>query len=215
MKILYNFASRSRPDKFFRCLDNISSLSDSGNYVVVAKLDSDDPSMNNQVVIDRLNTYPNLYYNFGYSKNKVHAINRDIPSDDWDILVNMSDDMDFKVKGFDNIIRQAFDRKGMFIHFPDGHVNERLSTMSIMDRAHYDRFGYVYHPLYTSLFCDNEAQDVALRTGSYKYVPIQIFEHRHPAWTGEKPDAQLVQTQRYYYADERIYDQRKQKNFDL
>lgn len=215
MKILFNFASRSRPEKFFKCLDNIHELSVSDNYVIVAKLDKDDPSMNNQAVVERLNTYPHLYYDFGYSKNKVHAINRDIPKDDWGILVNMSDDMLFLVKGFDNIIREAFDRKDLFVHFPDGHVQEMLCTMSIMDRVHYDRFGYVYHPDYTSLWCDNEANEVAIRLKAYKYVPTQIFEHKHPAWTGERPDEQLVQTQRYYYADGRIYEQRKAKNFDL
>jgi hypothetical protein len=87
--------------------------------------------------------------------------------------------------------------------------------MSIMGRTYYERFGYVYHPAYTSLWCDNEAQDVAMQLGCYKYVPKQIFTHKHPAWTGERADEQLIQTQRYYQADMRIYNERKDKNFDL
>jgi hypothetical protein len=233
MRILYNFASRSRPDKFFKCLDNIRNLSTTNDWEVLAKFDTDDKTMNNPEVIERLQLdYPHVRFTIDESKSKVHAINRDINDFttgwdrlNWDIIVNMSDDMEFKVKGFDQDIIDAFiysssdkvQRYNLdwFVHFPDGYVNERLSTMSIMGRTYYERFGYVYHPAYTSLWCDNEAQDVAMQLGCYKYVPKHIFTHKHPAWTGERADEQLIQTQRYYQADMRVYNERKSKNFDL
>jgi enamine deaminase RidA (YjgF/YER057c/UK114 family) len=48
---------------------------------------------------------------YGTSKNKVDAINRDMDAfskPHWDILVNMSDDMEFTYKGFDIDIRKEF-----------------------------------------------------------------------------------------------------------
>jgi hypothetical protein len=196
-------------------LDNIASLSASPNYIVLAKIDDDDTSMKNQTVINRLADYENVHAFFGRSSNKVHAINRGLPYGKWDILVNMSDDMLFNTVGFDVIIRNNADDIDKFIHFPDGHVNERLCTMSIMGRKYFNRFGYVYHPQYSSLWCDNEAQEVAMMLGCYKYVDQQIFTHNHPAWTGETPDEQLIQTQRYYQADEKIYNYRKANNFPI
>lgn len=45
MRILYKYASRSRPDKFRRGLESIAQNSVSDNYVVLATLDSDDPAI--------------------------------------------------------------------------------------------------------------------------------------------------------------------------
>lgn len=207
--ILYNFASRSRPDKFFKAIENIHTLSKT-EHIIVAKLDVDDNAMQNR--FEEVNRCGAVIV-WGNSKNKIDAINRDIP-EGWDILVNMSDDMVFTKEGFDLDIIEAF--KGgydQFIHFPDGYTDDRLCSMSIIGKDYYDRFGYVYHPDYVSLWCDNEAQDVAKELGKYKFVNKNIFIHDHPAWTGAKPDQQLIETQKYYRQDERTYRKRKDCGF--
>ena len=151
---------------------------------------------------------------FGVSKSKVDAINRDVPRYGWDILVNVSDDQIFTRKGFDQVIAEHCG-PNTFLHLPDGHVNELLPTMSIMGRDYYNRFGYIYHPDYVSLWCDNEAMDVAKALGCHKYVDEHIFVHEHPAWTGERPDSQLEHTQSFYRRDERVYKKRKILGFPL
>lgn len=207
--ILYNFASRSRPDKFFKAIENINKLSKT-DHIIAAKIDIDDPSM---LLTFGSFDLPNLKVYSGYSKNKIDAINRDIP-DGWDILVNMSDDMVFTKEGFDLDIIEAFNGDyDQFIHFPDGYTDNRLCSMSIMGKDYYDRFGYVYHPDYVSLWCDNEAQDVAKDLGKYKFVNKNIFIHDHPAWTGAKADQQLIDTQKYYRQDQRTYNKRKACGF--
>jgi len=153
----------------------------------------------------------------GKPTTKVDAINRDLNEFpyDWDILVNMSDDMIFTVKGFDDTIRMAFDGLDQCIHFPDGVTGDALVSLSILGRKYYERFKYIYHPDYASLYCDNETMDVAKLLGKYKFVNKDIFKHLHPAHGNAPNDEQYVRTESYHPIDHRVYNQRKDRNFDL
>lgn len=208
--ILFNFASRSRPDKFKQCVENIRSLA-VHPYVILVKADSDDSSMG----MDYVPKASDLIYSYGISNNKIHAINRDIDKvKDWDILINMSDDMLFNKYAFDDTIINSFDNNDQFLHFPDGNRND-LATMSIMGRKYYDRFNYVYHPSYISLWCDNEAQEVAQSLGCYKYCNIHIFDHLHPAWGKGNYDMQYKKTESYNPQDKMNYETRKYYGFPI
>jgi hypothetical protein len=147
------------------------------------------------------------------SNNKINAINRDVPSRGWDIIVNLSDDQIFTKRGFDEVIAKC--GKDEFLHLPDGHVNELLPTMSVMGYDYYKRFNYIYHSDYASLWCDNEAMDVAKQLGCYKYVNELVFEHLHPAWGKAPIDAQLEHTQSFYRRDERVYKKRRSLGFPI
>ena len=220
MKILYKYTSKSRSNNFFRGLDTIVRKSKSKEYEVLGTFDLDDGSMNNEDVIDRLRPYENLKYFFGHSENKIDAINRDMDLvDDWDILVNMSDDMIFTVDGFDDTIRRAFDCGDRFIHFNDGNQRDNVCTMSIMGRAYYDRFKYIYHPSYESLWCDCEATEVAKLLGRYKYMGHSevIFRHLHPSFGLSNYDEQYRKTEgmEVRSKDHETFLSRKDKNFDL
>lgn len=215
MNILYKFATRSRPEKFKATVENILALAKYPEFTILVSADTDDKTMYNPHIegwMDWNNQY--LQYVYGTSNNKIHAINRDLPYNNWDIIVNVSDDMVFLKDGFDIDIIEAFgDNLDQFIHFPDGHTGEKLASMSIMGREYYDRFGYIYHPDYVSLWCDNEAMEVAQQLNKYKYIDKQIFEHRHPAWVGGPVDAQLAHTQKFERQDHRTYLKRKSLGF--
>lgn len=213
MKIIYSFASRSRPEKFFAALDNIRDLSASDNYLVIAKLDSDDKTMNNLNALGLIMHYPNLKIEWGFSKSKVHAINRNLELTG-DIICNHSDDMVFTKKGFDDIIRREIE-PDTYLHFPDGYANEKLCTYSIMHIDYYRRFNYIYNPNYKSLWCDNESMEVAKILGKYKYVNEQILEHRHPAWGHGAKDMQYRKTEKFNILDKATYQRRKKINFGL
>lgn len=223
-KIVYKYTSRSRPNNFFRGLKSIRDNSIDDNYEVICSFDLDDETMNDDTVKLIMLNFGNLKWFFGESKSKIDAINRDLDKlpDDWDILVNMSDDMVFTKRGFDNIIREAFENNfpdgDGFIHFHDGCQN-RLATMSIIDRKHFERTGCViYHPDYISVFCDNEVQEVAKILGRYKYMgdDVRIFEHRHPLhMKGVPMDKQYIFTEGFYQIDQQTYYRRKQINFGL
>ena len=213
MVILYKLTSRSRPAKMYKAFKSVIDNAEL-KWVMILSIDTDDSITLNSYELGQMKSDDRVSIHIGTSKNKIDAINRDVPPNGWDILVNLSDDQIFTVKGFDKVIAKHC-TNSTFLHLPDGYVNEKLATMSIMSNAYYQMFNYIYHPDYASLWCDNEAMDVAKALNCYKYVNVQLFRHEHPAWTGEKPDAQLEHTQKFYRQDERTYRKRKSFGFPL
>lgn len=222
-KILFKLTSRSRPSWMFRALDSIiNNLYDKENYCIVCTFDSDDITTNNMEVIGKLQGYKNLTYHFGNSKTKIEAINNDIDKfpDDWNILVNVSDDQIFTSMFFDRTIRQAMeqyfpDTDGV-THFPDQNTKAALITLSILGRKYFERIGnLIYQPVYISLYCDQEFGDVARILNKYIYIDIPIYKHLHPAWGLANMDAQYQKTESFYKRDGEVYKARKAINFGL
>lgn len=220
LKILFKITSRNRPDKFYATLQSIFDNCVSKEYEILVSLDSDDPT---------LEQYKRMFFSpvvmewkYGTSKNKISAINRDMDLGlNFDVLINCSDDQLFIKKGFDDVIRDAFIDKSLmrpdldlFVHFPDGN-QKKLATMSIMGRTYYERDKYIYHPDYKSLFCDNEAQEVAIKRACYKFVDDDIFVHNHPAWGKAQTDAQYQHTESFWNEDELTYNRRKAIDFGI
>jgi hypothetical protein len=226
-KILFKYASRSRNEKFFDGLDNIlSNLNDLNNFCILCSLDADDETMNNQQSIKRITEYvkkypANIVIKFGKSKNKIDAINRDVNEFkerfDFDILVNFSDDMQFIVNSFDKIIRDkfyiAYPNLDGNIYFNDGFVGDAISTMSIIGRKYYDKFNYIYHPSYHSLWCDNEYTMVAKTEKKIVYFDEKIYIHNHPANVGGFIDTQLMKTESFNEIDRENFNKRLTNNF--
>lgn len=230
LRLLFKYATRSRRSEFLRGIDSIvKNLADKDNYHILITIDGDDSKMHPLPVLNCNHTFI-----IGQSESKIHAINRDIDkfNYDWDILICMSDDMVFNKYGFDNVIREAFYyksplfsavrdentyviNKDTFLHFPDGNRSD-LCTMSIIGKDYYNRDNYIYNPEYKSLYCDNEAQEVAKQRGCYKFVDTQIFEHLHPAYGKAVFDEQYQRTETIGNTfDKETYLRRKEMNFGL
>lgn len=214
-KILFKYPSRSRPEQFFAGLTSIyRHLIDRDNFHIQVTLDEDDASMNCPQVINQLNKSLNLSYAFGNSKSKIHAINKDL-SDYGDIIICMSDDMRLTQYGFDNIIRQNMpDDLDYFLHFPENYKRAAVCTMSIMGRKYYDRTNYIYHPNYKSLWCDNEATEVAKWLNKYKYIDQAIYDHVHYSTGRAKKDTLYIKNSTYK-TDGKVYEDRRSNNFGL
>lgn len=223
MHILFKYASRSRPERFFEGLHSLIELAaDKENYTVFCCLDQDDQSMVDlkESHLERIRSgyYSNVIFDYGHSKSKIDAINRPVPTSiPWDILVNFSDDMRFQVYGYDQLIREGVRCNGpdVFLHYPDSTAQNMLPTMSIMDRTYFERDGYIYHPSYSSLWCDNEAMAIAQARGRYFYMGTQIFDHYHPAYGHVPWDEQYTRQQGHWNEDELNFYYRKSKNFFL
>jgi len=221
-KMLFKYASRSRNYKFFSGLENIiQNLSDLNNFCILISLDVDDITMNNPDTIKKLTEYVQKYpqriiIKYGYSKSKIDAINRDVnevkEKFDFDILVNFSDDMEFIKHSFDEVIRDKFyvhyQNLDGNIYFNDGFTGDRISTMSIIGRKYYDRFNYIYHPSYFSLWCDNEYTELAKMNQKLMYFNENIYRHNHPANVGGFMDEQLIKTGSFSEADRNNYEKR-------
>ena len=196
MRILYKFPSRERPDKFFACLDNITSLARHNDYLILCSFDLDDETMCNSEVRDKIAQYPKVITYWGTSKNKIDAVNRDLCfAPPFDILCVHSDDMWFIKEGFDLDIIEAFrDFKGL-VHFPDQQAGAKLITYPIMHREYYEIDGYIYRPCFDSVYADNYQQHIAKKRDKYKFINEKILEHRHSIWGFGKPDNLLKKTE--------------------
>lgn len=220
MKILFKFPSRSRPDRFFETMDSImKNLTDKVNFHILATLDTDDATMHNPAVEERIMQYPNTSIAWGLSTSKIEAFNRDLPLEGYDILVAVSDDMQFIIYGFDQLIREGFrcncpDFDGL-LHYPDNDAKHVIPVLYIAGRIYVLRDRCIYHRAYKSLFCDNESMAVAQFRGKYFYMGIQIINHLNPAYGHLPRDIQFDMQQALWNVDERTFNFRQSNNFFL
>ena len=223
MKILIKFPTRSRPEKFFSVLDQyLNKATEPSKLAFLISMDDDDSSMNNNEIKARLDSYKQkvkIAYFFGNSKTKMQAINADMEKvNGWDIVLLASDDMIPIEKGYDEVIRQDMinnfsDTDGV-LWYSDGAQNN-INTLCILGKKYYDRFNYIYHPDYISLWCDNEFTDVSLKLKKCYKSDKVIIEHQHPAWQKASFDALYARNEAYYSTDQQTYEKRSKNNFDL
>lgn len=220
---MFKYPSRGRPERFFKSLDSIyDNIDDKKNFHVSCTLDIDDNSMSDDDTIHKILTYPNISIKWGVSKSKIDAVNRSVPNIDFDIIVNMSDDMEFTVYGFDTMIRvdmmTHFPNMDGLLHYPDQDAREYLATMYIAGRKWWEfRNKKIYHPSYKSLWCDNEEMAVAQLCNKYKYCGYQINVHLNPAYQHNNMprDEMFNRQQADWNEDEANFNQRKANNFYL
>jgi hypothetical protein len=221
MKLLIKFPTRNRKNKFFKVLKQYQNLcEDLTNTHFLITLDNDDESMSSSEVDHIFNTFKNVKVIYGNSDSKIHAVNRDIElSDDWDIVLLASDDMTPKVKGYDNIIRNKMkelypDTDGI-LWFNDGHQGNKLNTLCILGKKYYDRFGYIYHPDYKSVWSDNEFMMVGNLLEKQTYFDEVIIEHEHPDWGYGSRDVIHQVNSKNENHDKLLFMKRKENNFYL
>lgn len=226
LRILFKFPCRYRKDMFFESLESLdNNISDKENYLISLTLDDDDEILNSPDVIEKLSTYKNVKIEWGLSGSKIKAVNRSVSDYDFDVIVCWSQDMFASLYGFDEVMRQyileAIERRGdkdFLIHFPEPDSREFLNVLYVATRQYYDRFGYIYHPSYKSLWCDNESMCVAKMLGRYEYVGIMdLYVHKNPAYHHYKikRDELFDEQQGHWQDDEANFHARRKLKFDL
>lgn len=162
----------------------------------------------------------------GQRESKIEACNRGMNEwgqqfdkrmyPEWDIVVLASDDMLCQVQGWDDIIRQdmatAFPDTDGCLWYPDGH-QDRLCTLPVMGRKYFDRFGYIYHPSYQSLWADNEQHQVAKGRGKLWRSDKVLFQHMHPGWGTAKMDPLYQANNKHDKMDRENYERRMALGF--
>lgn len=220
MKVLVKFPTRGRPMKFLSVLKDYISKATT-NPLFLISYDTDDKTMT-EAVLKEVQGYGNVMLVGDESGNKIHACNRDIehvpPEYEWDILILASDDMIPQIQGYDDVIIKCMqtdypDTDGV-LFFKDGYTD--LNTMCILGRKYYQRFGYIYHPDYISLWCDNEFTKVADMLGRQTRYSDVLFKHEHPVNnTQVSRDAQYDINEKYFEVDKETYLRRFAINFGL
>ena len=220
LKILVKFPTRSRSAQFLKVLNLLNEkATDKENVFYLISVDSDDHTMQDITTqIGDMIPFMNLALEYGQSNNKIHACNRDMEeAQDWDIVVLMSDDMIPQVEGWDDTIREAMTRyypdTDGCLWFNDGY-QDRICTMCIIGKKYYDRFNYIYHPDYHSLFCDNEFTEVAQGLDKMTYFTTVLFKHEHFANNSMVTRDKLYdRNEALFNIDKQTYERRKAQGF--
>lgn len=106
------------------------------------------------------------------------------------ILVCIADDLEPCPAWDDEILARLDPDAPAVLAAPDGIRNSgELLCHPILTRAYYERFGYVFHPDYRGVYCDNEFTDVARCEGAVIDAPeARVYRHLHPV-AGHAGDA--------------------------
>jgi hypothetical protein len=220
-RFLLKYATRNRPELFCKTLGIwIDKLSGLHTTHIIVSVDSDDYAMQTPLVrmamsnIDPEKRVKVSFYT-GPHTNKVTAINRDMEhAGDFDVLVVVSDDMVPLVDRYDEIVFNDMEKhhpNGFgALHYDDGSTNHQLCTLSIMDKQMYDHFGYIYHPDYKMLWCDNEFMDVARGMNKLPFIDRVIIEHQYKRHGN---DAVYDKSESKYQEDRRTYLFRKENGW--
>ena len=228
MKILVQFPTYARAEKFINVLNMyVETASDYHEIFFNINCDLSDLSMTDAYVQERiqyiLNKRVNIdgIQNFDNNTEKISAINDHIDGKEFDVVICASDDMVPKAHSWDNEIAMAMqehfpDLDGC-VHFDDGQGGGELITFSILGKKLYDHFGYIYHPDYKSLYCDNEFTQEVRRLGKEKYIPKLIISHEHYAieGTANYGDSDLATRKTLHYSgrDQQVFETRKGMGF--
>jgi hypothetical protein len=226
--IILKYPTRHRPIKFMNNLDAyLAKTSGKHRITVIVTMDIDDSSMNNNplryYMTNKIKGEIDVTFSYGNSEGKIAAINRGVPTTDWDIIISTADDMEPVEQGWDDIIVQD-----MLREFPnlDGALNynndprleakgaegyKTLITLPVIGRKLYDRFGYIYHPAYKSEWCDNEQTEVFEKLGVLRHINSRPIIHK---WA-ENQDALMQRNMQIGISVDRdTYTKRKGLGFD-
>jgi len=163
--------TRSRPEKSIETVDRwIDNTEWAHDFQLIVSLDEDDPALDH---------YKQIYDSYSYIINKnrscVDAINNAAKVAKGDILIVVSDDTDC-FKDWDVPLLQEVKGKTDWILKTQDGIQPWIITAPIMDRAYYNRTGYIYHPDFEHMFCDTYMTAVADITGR-KITSNLEFKH--------------------------------------
>lgn len=169
-------ATRGRPQKAVEARDKWLNTADNPNVIEhIFGLDDDDTECLQVINTDRV-IVPR-------GKGCVAAWNACASKCSGDILVQLSDDWE-PVQGWDTLIINEFadttDERVLAIS--DGHRNDNLLCMAILNRARYEKQGFLFHPEFISVFSDDYFTWAAKKDNVLKDATHIVFEHQHPVF---------------------------------
>lgn len=175
-KISLLHATRGRPEQAVSCRNKWLSLADNPAAVEhIFGIDSDDnaslTSINTARVISEA------------GKGCVAAWNLCAKASTGEILVQLSDDWE-PVQGWDTILINEFQHATgeQVLAISDGARTDDLLCMAILNRARYEKQGFLFHPDFFSVYSDNYFTWCAQRDGVIKDAKHIVFEHKHPVF---------------------------------
>jgi len=149
------------------------------------------------------------------NKSAIEAINVAVQHATGDILIVISDDFLCRPNWDINMLRMLdrFEGTDYLVKTDDG-LQPTLVTLPILGRGYYERFGYIYHPGYKHMFCDQEMTAVAIMTDKYIKLPLK-FEHAHYTTGAMQKDLINIKNDATWNQGEDLFNERLKSNFGL
>ena len=213
MEISIIHPSRSRPQMAFETATKwLTRCKDSTRAQYFLSLDNDD---------DFLSHYKDLFAGIkeqvtilqNNNLSAIQAINHAAKETIGRILVVVSDDFDCPLHWDEQLIVSLKDKKDFVVKTKDG-LQPFIITLPIMDRTFYNRFGYIYNPVYKHMYCDTEMSCVGHMLGRTIYLDI-LFPHMHYSTGHMRRDAINIKNDMTYGSGGIIFNERKKINFGI
>lgn len=221
--ICLKFPIRARAQKFLDVLQMYkNTCSKPSNVQVIISMDDDDEAMTHEVCQKAKVIFPNTLIFKNKPGGKIKACNANLEAIDERVtlIVLASDDMIPQVMGWDEVLLDEMKtfyphNDGVLFH-NEGYLKKVLNCMVIVGVEYFKQFGYLYHPDYISLFCDNEFMEMADTLGKQTYFEEVLFKHQHYARNSSiKMDELMKHNESFYKHDCNTYNKRKSLGFPL
>lgn len=218
MKISIIHPSRQRPEICFNVVTKWLTLADKPEEIeYIVSIDTTDPTL--EEYDKKFIELPEIRLFINDNKTMIEAVNYGAEKARNDLFVVVSDDFDC-FPGWDTwLLKQVKGKEDFAVKVPDGYVKDYyLQTLPICDRRYYERFGYIYNPVYTHMYVDTEASIVAYMLGKMIVIPDEgnpTFTHLHYSKGLSPKDEVNEKADSTYHSGAKIFYERLAKNFDL
>lgn len=209
--------SRQRPEMALQTKKNwMQNAIHKSSIEYILSIDNNDPTLYDYNWMFSHEHDTKIKYNNNWSA--IEAINVVAPQSIGNLIVVVSDDFDC-FEGWDEYLLSHLQGDTDYIvKTSDGYMNsDWLITLPIMDRAYYNRFGYVYHPEYKHMWSDTEMTTVGHMLG--KIIDLQnsnaVFKHRHYSINEMQKDAVNEKNDATWNQGKSLFLERFDRNFDL
>lgn len=150
---------------------------------------------------------------YNNNRSAIDAINNGAEVAKGDLFIVVSDDFSCP-EHWDTLLLEALQGKSDYCVKTQDGLQPTLMTLPIMDRVYYERFGYIYHPSYRHMFCDQEMTAVAHMLGKAVTLPL-LFPHNHYSTGKFKKDAITIRNNATWVQGETVFNERLKSNFGI
>lgn len=212
MKITIIHPSRQRPKQAEQAINVwLGNAKHKNNIEYIISVDGNDSDL---MRYKKLSKYFGLTIQIGNNKSAIEAINCSAEKSNGDLIIVVSDDFNEVPYHWDELLLRELEGKSDFLVKTQDGIQKTLITLPIMDRAYYNRFGYVYHPNYVHLWADTEMTAVGHYLGKVISLPLN-FIHNHHSVGKFKKDAISKKNDATWNQGKKVFNERKNINFGI
>jgi len=203
--------SRNRPRKAEETIKKwLGNATDRSEIEYILSVDKDDKDLEAYKAIGIKN---GIYVSVNKNKSAIEAINRAAKVSNNNLLIVVSDDFDCQHGWDESLIQELEGKKDYLVKTIDG-IQPTLITLPIMDRAYYNRFGYIYEPGYLHMFCDQEMTAVGHMLGRVIISNLNFF-HLHYSTGKSTKDMISVKNDKTWNQGKKHFHERLKTNFGI